>query len=199
MHIKYTTLCFSIIIRAIGLLKTFEFTSPSRECLQADLRSVFEALIYGRLRSFDRNERELQAEGAASYSGIADYGFDVLSNTFSDEVGAVVFDYGHYSFRAGYAGEDAPKADIPSAIGLVDQLIEGKDELEKKYLIDVGALNYPRKGVELQSFLKDGLIDDWELFEKILDYSYDKHIRYAQHESQSVRLRKNPKSLVPYS
>ncbi|XP_003747100.1 actin-like protein 6B [Galendromus occidentalis] len=94
-----------------------------------------------------------------------------------DEVGAVVFDYGHYSFRAGYAGEDAPKADIPSAIGLVDQLIEGKDELEKKYLIDVGALNYPRKGVELQSFLKDGLIDDWELFEKILDYSYDKHIR----------------------
>lgn len=96
---------------------------------------------------------------------------------FPDEVGAVVFDYGHYSFRAGYAGEDAPKADIPSAIGLVDQLIEGKDELEKKYLIDVGALNYPRKGVELQSFLKDGLIDDWELFEKILDYSYDKHIR----------------------
>ena len=28
---------------------------------------------------------------------------------FSDEVGALVFDPGHYSLRAGYAGEESPK------------------------------------------------------------------------------------------
>lgn len=28
---------------------------------------------------------------------------------FADEVGALVFDVGSYSFRAGYAGEDCPK------------------------------------------------------------------------------------------
>lgn len=28
---------------------------------------------------------------------------------FADEVGALVFDVGSYSFRAGYAGEDSPK------------------------------------------------------------------------------------------
>ncbi|OQR69271.1 actin protein 6B [Tropilaelaps mercedesae] len=98
-----------------------------------------------------------------------------------DEVGALVFDYGHHSFRAGYAGEDSPKADIPSTMGWVDQLIEGREGkeelLEKRLLIDVGALNVPRKGVELTSFLKDGLVEDWDLFEKMLDYIYDKHIR----------------------
>lgn len=100
---------------------------------------------------------------------------------FIDEVGALVFDYGQYSFRAGYAGEDSPKADIPSIMGSVDQLIEGREGkeelLEKRHLIDVGALNVPRKGVELQNFMKDGLVEDWDLFEKMLDYIYEKHIR----------------------
>jgi len=36
-----------------------------------------------------------------------------------DEVGALVFDPGQYSFRVGYAGEDCPKAEIPSAIGYI--------------------------------------------------------------------------------
>ena len=35
-----------------------------------------------------------------------------------DEVGALVFDPGHYSLRVGYAGEDSPKAEIPSHVGI---------------------------------------------------------------------------------
>ncbi len=35
-----------------------------------------------------------------------------------DEVGALVFDPGHYSLRVGYAGEDSPKTEIPSVIGI---------------------------------------------------------------------------------
>ena len=34
-----------------------------------------------------------------------------------DEVGALVFDPGHFSLRVGYAGEDSPKAEIPSCVG----------------------------------------------------------------------------------
>ena len=34
-----------------------------------------------------------------------------------DEVGALVFDPGHFSLRVGYAGEDSPKAEIPSYVG----------------------------------------------------------------------------------
>jgi len=36
-------------------------------------------------------------------------------------------------------------------------------------------------GMEAVSYMKDGMIDDWDLFEKILDYSYSKCL---QTESQ---------------
>ena len=35
--------------------------------------------------------------------------FNQSNFLFADEVGALVFDVGSYSFRAGYAGEDSPK------------------------------------------------------------------------------------------
>jgi actin-related protein len=34
-----------------------------------------------------------------------------------DDVGALVFDPGHHSLRVGFAGEDMPKAEIPSVVG----------------------------------------------------------------------------------
>lgn len=36
-----------------------------------------------------------------------------------DEVGAVVFDIGHHSLRIGYAGEEAPKSELPSTVGVL--------------------------------------------------------------------------------
>ena len=42
-----------------------------------------------------------------------------------DEVGALVFDPGHFSLRVGYAGEDCPKAEIPAHVGtLHNELID---------------------------------------------------------------------------
>ena len=40
-----------------------------------------------------------------------------------DEVGALVFDPGHFSLRVGYAGEDSPKAEIPSYAGESNSLL----------------------------------------------------------------------------
>lgn len=37
------------------------------------------------------------------------YKYRYVKILFADEVGALVFDVGSYSFRAGYAGEDSPK------------------------------------------------------------------------------------------
>lgn len=28
--------------------------------------------------------------------------------------------------------------------------------------------------MELQSYMKDGMIENWDLFEKVIDYSYEK-------------------------
>ena len=41
-----------------------------------------------------------------------------------DEVGALVFDYGSHTIRAGFAGEDLPKADIPSMIGAIEEEVK---------------------------------------------------------------------------
>ena len=38
-----------------------------------------------------------------------------------DEVGALVFDPGHYSLRVGYAGEDSPKTEIPTVVGVSEE------------------------------------------------------------------------------
>ncbi|WAR01135.1 ACL6A-like protein, partial [Mya arenaria] len=104
-----------------------------------------------------------------------------------DEVGAIVLDLGGYSVRAGYAGEDTPKAEIPSSVGVLEdaevamETDEIKKEAGRKYFIDTNSLRVPRKGMEVQTFLKDGMIDNWDIFENILDYTYKRHI---QSESQ---------------
>ncbi|XP_063237639.1 actin-like protein 6B [Bacillus rossius redtenbacheri] len=114
-----------------------------------------------------------------------------------DEIGALVFDIGHHSLRVGYAQEDTPKAEIPAVVGVVEDgnqnVVLKSDQLDlvdkktdpttistskdKKYYIDTNYLHVARKGVEIQTYMKDGMIEDWELFEKVLDYTYTKCIQ----------------------
>lgn len=99
-----------------------------------------------------------------------------------DEVGAVVLDIGSFSIRGGYAGEDMPKADIPSLIGVIKDtdvdIDMGSSEFlqrplsDKKLFIDTVNIRVPRKNMELVSLLKDGMIEDWDLFEKTIEYFY---------------------------
>ncbi|XP_057176175.1 actin-like protein 6B isoform X2 [Triplophysa rosa] len=101
-----------------------------------------------------------------------------------DEVGALVFDIGSFSTRAGYAGEDCPKADFPSSIGAhVEE--EGSADMGagqetssgRSYYIDTTALHVPRAGVELISPLKNGMIEDWNAFQAVIDHIYSKCIQ----------------------
>jgi len=125
-----------------------------------------------------------------------------------DEVGALVFDPGHYSMRVGYAGEDCPKSEVPAVVGLSDAPPPAADQQQtaaagdkeeamevdggqgekskkakparkagKKVHVGVNALHFAKAGMEVASYLKDGMIDDWEIFEEMLDYSYDKVVK----------------------
>uniref|UniRef100_A0A672KTT7 Actin-like protein 6B n=1 Tax=Sinocyclocheilus grahami TaxID=75366 RepID=A0A672KTT7_SINGR len=101
-----------------------------------------------------------------------------------DEVGALVFDIGSFSTRAGYAGEDCPKADFPTTIGVnaeeegpADMGAEQESNSGRSYYIDTTALHVPRAGVELISPLKNGMIEDWNAFQAIIDHIYSKHIK----------------------
>lgn len=101
-----------------------------------------------------------------------------------DEIGALVFDLGHHSLRVGYAQEDTPKAEIPAVVGIADDgnsmatKVEPMDIDDKKpdnnitqsgpkYFIDTTQLHVPRKNMEVVSYMKDGMIDDWDHFEQV--------------------------------
>lgn len=43
-----------------------------------------------------------------------------------------------------------------------------------KYYVDTTFINVPRSNMEIQSYMKDGMIDNWDLFEKVLDHTYKK-------------------------
>uniref|UniRef100_A0A3B3U5Z6 Actin-like 6A n=1 Tax=Poecilia latipinna TaxID=48699 RepID=A0A3B3U5Z6_9TELE len=84
-----------------------------------------------------------------------------------DEVGALVFDIGSYSVRAGYAGEDCPKADFPTVIGVTIDRDDGSTPMETDgdkskqsgttYYIDTNQLRVPRESMEVMSPLKNGM------------------------------------------
>ncbi|KAI1229689.1 hypothetical protein IHE44_0010953 [Lamprotornis superbus] len=75
-------------------------------------------------------------------------------------------------------------ADFPTTVGLLspdDVSLELDGDKDKKggkvYYIDTNALHVAREGVEVLSPLKNGMIEDWECFQAILDHTYGKHVK----------------------
>ncbi|KAJ6224338.1 hypothetical protein RDWZM_002883 [Blomia tropicalis] len=108
-----------------------------------------------------------------------------------DELGALVFDVGQHSFRAGFAGEDCPKTDVPSTIGYVDEVADSNNHMDvsqsmdmnqaknhstRRYIFGSTAIKCPKSNMELTSFFKDGTVEDWDLFEKMVDHIYSKQL-----------------------
>lgn len=81
--------------------------------------------------------------------------------TCADEVGALVFDLGHYSLRAGYAGEETPKSEIPATVGVLEESAAQDAAMDavdagsappketpaptRSYSIDTNSLHVPKK------------------------------------------------------
>jgi len=75
-----------------------------------------------------------------------------------DEIGAIVFDLGSQSIRIGAAQDDAPKSEIPSVVGILNDGTPDTSALEPgansgnringntKYYTDITSLRFPRKG-----------------------------------------------------
>lgn len=114
-----------------------------------------------------------------------------------DEVSAIVIDLGSHTCKAGYAGEDAPKAVFPSVVGSVDQSgaiedvksekdvesnmdskntvkLSNSDKIKTKRKLYVGsqALGYRRDYMEVISPFKDGVVVDWDIVDNIWDHAF---------------------------
>ena len=78
-----------------------------------------------------------------------------------DEVSSLVFDLGTFNHRIGYSGEDSPKISYQPVIG---------EDSDKYYFHEYG-LRYKNPKTKVKTFMnKDGTIDNFDLFEKNLNY-----------------------------
>ncbi|KAL3512278.1 hypothetical protein ACH5RR_024995 [Cinchona calisaya] len=105
-----------------------------------------------------------------------------------DEVSAIVVDLGSHTCKAGYAGEDAPKAVFPSVVGSIDHQMEvdepynadknsgsvsdSKSKSKRKLYVGSQGLGYRRDNMEVISPIKDGLVADWDIVESIWDHAF---------------------------
>ncbi|CAA7403417.1 unnamed protein product [Spirodela intermedia] len=114
-----------------------------------------------------------------------------------DEVSAIVIDLGSHTCKAGYAGEDAPKAVFPSVVGSMDQIgavddlksekdsdsiseprndgrqtESDKEKSRRKLYVGSQALGYRRDYMEVVSPIKDGIVVDWDIVDNIWDHAF---------------------------
>ncbi|CAI5449249.1 unnamed protein product [Caenorhabditis angaria] len=115
-----------------------------------------------------------------------------------DEVSGLVFDAGSHTFRVGFAGEEFPKGDIPSMVAVQEPEADGDIEMnensensnvqakrEKNFFIGTTKITVPRARTTMEGYMKDGMIDDWDLFEKLVEYSYD-NVLYSKSAEHPV-------------
>ena len=84
-----------------------------------------------------------------------------------DEVSSLVFDLGTFNHRIGYSGEDSPKISYQPVVG---------EDSDKYYFHEYG-LRYKNPKTKVKSFMnKDGTIDNFDLFEKNLNYILEENL-----------------------
>jgi len=116
---------------------------------------------------------------------------------YGDEISAIVVDVGSTNTKAGYAGEDSPKAVIPSAVGASysygsPQVIGsgisavGEDPEEnmesdspltqahkkKQFYIGTNSLSFRRDFTDIVYPLEYGLVSDWEVMEQLWNHVF---------------------------
>ncbi|KAK4409576.1 Actin-related protein 4 [Sesamum angolense] len=113
----------------------------------------------------------------------------IQASLSKDEVSAIVVDLGSHTCKAGYAGEDAPKAVFPSVVGSIDQMEiddadnsdknsgsapESKSKGKRKLYVGSQDLGFRRDHMEVLSPTKDGIVVDWDMVENIWDHALRK-------------------------
>ncbi|KAJ1858773.1 NuA4 histone acetyltransferase subunit [Coemansia sp. RSA 1822] len=122
-----------------------------------------------------------------------------------DEVNALVLDVGSTWTRAGFAGEDLPKGYFPSHAGYIEREVteqhdepksapqdangdtemtspNGKSTKQRQYFIGDTESSTWRPGMEVSGPLENGLVNDWDMYEKIWDYAFKTRLRVRPEE-----------------
>ncbi|KAJ1667034.1 NuA4 histone acetyltransferase subunit [Coemansia sp. RSA 1813] len=143
-----------------------------------------------------------------------------------DEVNALVIDVGSTWTRAGFAGEDMPKAYFPSRVGYIESEVEISETVDepkqngatassdndvdmeegtetngnkpspeatgesaekrkqktRKYFVGDTESATWRAGMEVDGPMEQGLVKDWDMYEKIWEYAFKSRMRVRPEE-----------------
>uniref|UniRef100_A0A7S0R612 Actin-related protein 4 n=1 Tax=Chlamydomonas leiostraca TaxID=1034604 RepID=A0A7S0R612_9CHLO len=101
-----------------------------------------------------------------------------------DEVNALVVDVGTSLCRAGYAGDDVPKAVFPSSVGVLPaeangMEVDGAGPSKRKLYVGQSDVNYRRDNMEVVSPFSptDDSFQDWDMVEAIWDHAFRERLR----------------------
>ena len=111
----------------------------------------------------------------------------------SDEANTVIIDNGSGMVKAGFAGEDCPRAVFPSVVGRpknasamqgVQQKTEyiGDEAMQKRGILN---LAYP---------ISAGIVESWEDMEKVWHHCFYNELRVAPEEQNGVLLTEAPRN-----
>eukprot|EP00798_Chlamydomonas_sp_ICE-L_P024042 gene24042-9619_t len=105
-----------------------------------------------------------------------------MSNIYGgDEVNALVVDVGTHSCKAGYAGDDIPKAVFPSSCGVLineDGMEVDGGKPGRKIFAGHSGVNFRRDGMEVISpFGDDDLLSDWDMVESLWEHTFKDRLR----------------------
>jgi len=120
-------------------------------------------------------------------------------------VSAVVVDVGTCNTKAGYAGEDSPKAVFPTYVGTIyskgqDNTVgsapkavgeEGETEIKHannnnnnnvQYYVGTSAIHFRRPLMEVENPLENGLVHRWDTMEQLWDHAFHTQLRLEPSE-----------------
>ncbi|KAI0921526.1 hypothetical protein AcW2_006470 [Taiwanofungus camphoratus] len=116
-----------------------------------------------------------------------------MVNYGGDEVSALVLDIGSSSLRAGYAGDDTPKAIIPTAYGYIEDDVgdgdvmmteaseggeEGMKEQKKaKLYIGQNGPSMWREGMHVDNPVQNGIINNFDPIGPLVRYAFEEVMR----------------------
>jgi actin len=98
----------------------------------------------------------------------------------------IVIDNGSAMMKAGFAGEDAPRAVFPTIVGRPKKVeFIGDEALYKRDVSSIMDLNYP---------IRAGIVESWDDMEKVWHHTFYNELRCAPEEAHGVLLTEAPRN-----
>jgi len=119
--------------------------------------------------------------------------FTTISNQMAEDAQTVIIDNGSGMVKAGFAGEDAPRAVFPSVVGRpkTQSAMQGVQQ-KSEYIGDEAMA---KRGIlNLQYPISAGIVDSWEDMEKVWHHCFYNELRVSPDEQVGVLLTEAPRN-----